>query len=118
MNGKVFRAPKRDRYGDPVDDDGNPIDMLDEFGLAYVGTIERVIIGGSSWNPRNTRGEVASTEGMIGCPRDGIKLQHGDRIDIDNVRYSIVGQRQWDYPHSLTGSNFGHYWVKAEAVTN
>jgi hypothetical protein len=128
--GEVYRAPNRDRYGDPVDDDGNPVDMLDPSGLCHIGRIDSLVMGGQSWSRVQTRGEVADTTGMIGCPVAGflplelpftlgeLKLTHGDRIDIDGVRYSVVGPRLWDYENSLTGTNFGRYWVHVTAATN
>jgi hypothetical protein len=118
ITGDLYRSAKRDRHGDPVDDDGNPVDLLDPDGLAFVGTIEDIVMGGLSSNSLNVRGEVASTDGMIGCPRAGIKLQHGDRIDIDSVRYQVVGPRLWDYPSALTGTDFTRYWVRVDAVLN
>jgi hypothetical protein len=54
---------------------------------------------------------------LIGCPRDAaIKLQNGDRIDIDSVRYAVIGPRLFDYDHALTGSPTRRYWVKVDAV--
>lgn len=128
--GEVYRAPARDRFGDPVDLDGNPVSMLDPEGHCHIGTLTGIVMGDLSSASVNTRGEVASTEGMISAPEDGLlpaelpfnlgemKLQHGDRIDIDEVRYSVVGPRMWDYPNTITGTSFGRYWVKVTAHTN
>src|SRR5690348_15056736 len=96
--------------------------MFDKDGLAFVGTLTDIVMGGMSWNSRNTRGEIADSAGMIGVPRVGLPatlpftigpshLVSGDRIDIDGVRYSVVGQRLWDYPNKLTDTQFSHYWV-------
>lgn len=112
LSGRVFRAPARNRHGDPVDEDGNPVDMLDEDGLAYVGTIGGVVLGGMSAQPSRSREETADTTGMVGCPAGAqVKLAFGDRIDIAGVRYRVTSPPKWDYPQSLTGTRFGYYWV-------
>ena len=92
--------------------------MFDQDGNAYVGIISGIIMGGQSVQPiRGRLAETASTEGMIGYPSsEAITLRHGDRIDISGVRYSVVGQPQWDYPHHLTGTSFGYRWHKVDAV--
>lgn len=120
MNGQVgtvFRAPLRDRHGDAIDPEGNPVDMTDEDGNAYVGQIKNIIMGGMSASPSMSREESSDTRGMIGCPRKAaVKLQFGDRIEINSVRYRVVSRPEWDYNQSLTGTDFGYYWVDIEGV--
>jgi hypothetical protein len=114
MEGIVYRAPKRDKNGDPTDDDGNVI-----RGLPEVGTIHGIIMGGQSVTPNWSRQESADTTGLIGCPTsEPVKLRHGDRVVINGLKYSVVGQPQWDYPHDLTGTDFGYYWCRVEATVN
>ena len=116
--GTVYRAPKRDRHGDPVDSDGSPVQPSGD-GVAKVGTLEGLIFGGQSVRPLPGRGEVASSEGLIGAPRNAaVKLQHGDRLDVDGTRYQVIGPRRFYYPHSITGTDLGLYWVRVEATVN
>lgn len=119
MNADVFRAPARDRHGDPVDSNGNPVSLTDKDGLAYIGTATNVIIGGQSVQPArgsDARGEWADTSGLIGLPRNGIKVQSGDRLVIDGIRYAVTGPRLWDAPHPTTGTNFPYYWINTTAA--
>lgn len=106
--GEVYRSQK-DRRGDPINgptvSEGN-----------HVGTISGVIVGGQSARSRDGREERSDTSGQLGCPRDGIKLEPGDRVVIQSVVYSIVGPREFDYPSSLTGDVFPYYWVDVRAV--
>lgn len=117
LSGKVFRAPKRDRYGDPVDDDGNPISMTDEEGLAFIGTLDDIIMGAQSASPSMGRQESSDTTGMIGCRRDlEPKLKLGDRIVINGTRYEVSAKPEWDFGHSFSGSTFfNRYWVDVRA---
>lgn len=103
MRVTVYRAPKRDTNGDPVDDFGNVIRIGSTGTL--VGTLD-AIIGGQSIATVNTRADVASTEGQIGVPTDtAIALEHGDTVVTeDGTRYRVNGPGFWGRPHSLTGS--------------
>ena len=113
--GSVFRAPLRDRHGDPIDEDGNPVNMLDEDGNAFVGEIKNIVMGGLSASPKMSYQETSDTRGMIGCPRKAsVKLKFGDRVNIDGVRYRVISNPEWNYPHMLTGTDFGFYWVDVE----
>lgn len=117
QTGSVFRAPMRDRHGDAIDEDGKPVDMLDEDGNAYVGDISGIVMGGLSASPSMSREESSDTRGMIGCPRKAVvRVQFGDRININNVRYRVTSNPEWDYPHDFTGTDFGYYWVNVEGV--
>lgn len=119
QTGLVFRAPLRDRHGDPIDEDGKPVDMLDDEGNAFVGEISRIVMGGLSASPKMAREESSDTRGMIGCPRKSkVKLQFGDRIDINGVRYRVISKPEWDYRHFLTGTDFGYYWVDVEGMVS
>lgn len=113
----VFRAPLRDRHGDAIDADGNPVDMLDEEGNAFVGRISKIVMGGMSASPSRSREESSDTRGMIGCPRRAaVKLKFGDRVEINGVRYRVISKPEWDYRSSLTGTDFGYYWVDIEGT--
>lgn len=112
---QVFRAPNRDRHGDPVDAEGNPVSMLDEEGNAYLGEIKGIIMGGLSAS-RNKRGEEsADTRGQIGCPiKSSITLRIGDRVEIRGARYAVISNPEWNYPNYLTGTKPSHYWLDVE----
>lgn len=117
--GRVFRAPLRDRHGDPVDVDGNPVDMLDADGNAFVGEVKRIIIGGMSASPTMGREESSDTRGMIGVPRkQAVAIQFGDRVEIGDVRYRVVSNPEWDYAHDMTGTDFGYYWLSVEGMVS
>lgn len=107
MIAAIFRPVARDRHGDPVED-GQPA------SVALVGTATDVIIGGQHWQSVKTRGEVASTDGYIGFPRNGLMPTQGDRLLIQGVRYQVVGKPEWDHEHPLTGSDLGYAWVRVE----
>jgi hypothetical protein len=120
-SGDVFRAPKRDRHGDPVESDGvTPVDLT-AHGDAFLGTLTNIIMGGQSASPSMGRQESSDTTGTIGCRRDFTpKLKLGDRIIIDGVEYQC-GPTEWDNDHSFTDSTVagtlggGIYWVKVSA---
>lgn len=113
--GLVFRAPYRDRHGDPIDSDGNPVDMLDDDGNAFVGEIRGIIMGGLSASPKMKGEESTDTRGQIGCPtKASITLQVGDRIEINSVRYRVISNPEWNYPSYLTGTKPSHYWLDVE----
>lgn len=115
----VYRAPKRDAHGDPVDDNGNPL-RLSGDGTTKIGTITGVILGGQSVAAVGTRGDVVSTEGQIGVPTAAaIALEHGDVLQLDNgTRYRITGPQLWGRPHSLTGTPARYAWWQATATVN
>ena len=114
---QVFRAPNRDRHGDPIDVDGNPVDMLDEEGNAFVGEIKGIIMGGLSASPTMKGEESTDTRGQIGCPtKSSIVLKVGDRVEINNVRYRVISNPEWNYPSYLTGTKPTHYWLDVEGV--
>lgn len=115
--GRIFRAPKRDRHGDPVDSSDNPVDMRDPEGLAFVGELKDIIMGGISASPSKGRQETSDTSGQIGCRTDlEPKVMFGDRIEIDGVRYQVTSQPEWGFGHSFSGSTFfNRYWVDVEA---
>lgn len=120
MNGQtglVFRAPLRDRHGDAIDANGNPVDMTDEDGNAFVGQIDKIVMGGMSASPTMSREESSDTRGMIGCPRRAaVRLQFGDRVNINGIRYRVVSAPEWDYRQGMTGTDFGYYWVDVEGT--
>jgi hypothetical protein len=120
VNVTVFRAPQRDAHGDPIDQDGNPV-RLSGDGVAKVGTITGLIVGGQKVTHVRTRGDVASTEGLIGVPTEAIRLQHGDILQtVDGLRYTVSGPALWGRPHSLTGSTVTarYTWWEATATVN
>lgn len=115
QTGRVFRAPKRDRHGDAVDDNGKPVDMVDAEGLAYVGVIKKIIMGGLSASPKMQRIEATDTGGQIGCPaKASVQLQIGDRIEINDVRYRVTSPPRWGYESFFSGTKFGYQWFDVE----
>jgi hypothetical protein len=116
--GKVFRAPKRDRHGDPINLDGSPVELMDEEGNAFIGTLTDIIMGGQSASRSKLMQETADTSGMLGCRRDlEPKLQLGDRVVIDGIKYEVASTpaQGWDHDHPFTGTNFNRYWVDVKA---
>jgi hypothetical protein len=115
MDGNVYRAPARNAHGDAIDADGNVIRLSD--GVALVGEINGIVMGGQSALPSRGRQESSDTSGQVGIPNtNAIKVQFGDRIEIDGVTYKVTSRPQWDYAHSLTGSPPSHYWLHVEST--
>jgi hypothetical protein len=121
--GVIYRAPAWNENGDPVDADGNIV-RLSGDSVANVGTIDGLIIGGSSGSTRTTetlsglRGDVVSTEGMLGFPsylRSDLWLQNGDIVEADGQRFKVVGPRLWGRPHGLTGRPARYQWTASTA---
>lgn len=117
LSGVVYRAPKRDRHGDAVDEDGNPVEMTGD-GLARVGVVKGIIMGGMSASPSMAQRETSDTTGQIGIPKKGntVQVKFGDRIDINGVRYRVTSKPEWDYRQYMSGTDFGFYWISVEGV--
>lgn len=115
MIADVHRTPARNDNGDPVDSSGNVI----RPDATSIGTITGLIIGGQSVSPRRDRQEASDTSGQIGIPKaNEIKVAFGDRLVIDGVTYKVTSRAEWDYVSDLSGYDFSHYWVHAEATVN
>jgi hypothetical protein len=87
---------------------------MDEDGNAFVGELVDIIMGGQSASRSKVMQETADTTGKIGCRRDLLpKLQLGDRIVIDGIKYEVAStpEQGWDNDHPFTGTNFNRYWV-------
>lgn len=113
MIGTLYRPVARDTNGDPVDADGNVI-RLSGDSAAKVGTITGIIIGARTVDELPVRGDVVSTEGLIGWPTNSpLQLQAGDILECDGQRFAISGPRLWGRPHSLTGSPSRYSWITA-----
>lgn len=116
MIGTVYRATRRNAHGDAVDGNGNVVRPSGNADV-LVGTITGIIMGGQSVAPSRGRQESSDTTGQIGCPTtEAVHLQFGDRIDIAGVRYKVTSRAEWDYPSSLTGTDFGYAWFHVEAT--
>ncbi|OQW34506.1 MAG: hypothetical protein A4E20_10830 [Nitrospira sp. SG-bin2] len=129
MIGKVFRAindtvgAKRDRHGDPVDDDGIPVGITDEDGAAYIGTIDDIWIsdvtpGAPTVATQSTLGapsrqETSDSNVSFCCPKDGIVLKYGDRVVVGNMKFEIKTNANWNDVNPLTGTDFGRFYVQA-----
>jgi hypothetical protein len=112
--GTVYRAAARNAHGDPVDTKGN-VTRLDGDNL--VGTVTGLVMGGQSVVQSGGRQESSDTSGQIGVPTAStVRIQFGDRVDIDGVRYQVTSRPEWDHASSLTGTTFGHYWVRVTAT--
>lgn len=110
--GDVFRAPKRNRHGDPIDDDGNPVGITDKEGLAFVGTIDNIVMGSMSATRTVDRQETSDSDGQLGILKsDPTQVRFGDRIVIDGSKYEVRSRPQWAHAHSMTTTNFPRYWV-------
>jgi hypothetical protein len=113
--GTLYRPAARDANGDPVDADGNVV-RLSGSGVAKVGTVTGIIIGARTVDALPVRGDVVSTEGLIGWPTNSaLQPQAGDVLEMDGQRFAISGPRVWGRPHSLTGSPSRYSWITATA---
>jgi hypothetical protein len=118
--GIVYRPVARDENGDPVEADGNIV-RLSGDDATKIGTVD-IIVGGTSGTTRSVqnlglRGDVVSTDGMLGFPADSpIQLQAGDVVETAGQRWSISGPVLWGWgPHSLTGNPPRFRWISATA---
>ena len=128
----MYRTPGRDRNGDPVDANGNPVAMYGD--TTYLGTLD-VVLSETQSNPVEPRltgsgggnvdrSETADVEVLLGAPRNAaILLRMGDRLVIADsegfgMRYHVIVPRLFDSPNSLT-PGWGHklYWVRGEPPT-
>ncbi|OBB57960.1 hypothetical protein A5757_19280 [Mycobacterium sp. 852013-51886_SCH5428379] len=117
MRVTVYRAPARNAHGDPVDQDGHPIRVGGNG--TNVGDIDGAILGGQSVERVSTRGDVVSTEGLIGVPVAAIALEIGDTlIAEDGTRLKVSGPALWGRPHSLTGAPARYRWHQVGALHN
>ena len=123
--GQVYRTPRRDAHGDPVDENGNVIRLRERGSTlpftppvslgsssTYVGEVKGILMGGLSASPSLSRQESSDTTGQIGIPNKNlIKVQFGDRIVIDGVKYKVTSRGRWDYPNSMSGTRPEYHWV-------
>jgi len=115
-SGDVFRAPKRDRHGDAINLDGSPVGLTDRDGNAFIGTINNIVVGAMSAVRVNDREEASDINGMLGILKTSSpRVQLGDRIVIDGVRYEVRSQPQWTHKHSMSGTDFPRIWVDVTA---
>jgi hypothetical protein len=114
--GIVYRAPLRDRNGDPVDENGKPV----RVGAAgtKVGTITGIIMGGGSASPSLAQQDSSNTTGQIGIPNrhNAIQVQFNDQILIDGVTYRVISNRLWTQANTMTGTKPKYTWVEVEGT--
>lgn len=119
-----------DRFGDPVDADGNV--MRPESPGTYLGTISGVVFGdlsveslsrgvdtSTSSGNATSRGDYAMTDGLIGFPRDApITVQARDVIVLPERgnRYQLLGPHQWRSANLFTGRVNRYYWLRAQGI--
>lgn len=109
--GRVYRAPQRNRHGDPVDSDGNVVEMLDD-GTCLVGEVKGLVMGWLSPSQQDDRAESSSGKTTIGVPNENtIHVQYGDRLLVDGVRYQVVSNGRWNYANSMTTTRPEYHWV-------
>lgn len=119
MLATVYRPAARDEHGDPVDENGAII-RLSGDSTARLGTVD-VIVGGASGNYRTVRdagmrGDVVSTDGMLGFRADGLQIRSGDIVEAGGQRWEISGPVLWGWgPHALTGRPPRRRWIAAVA---
>lgn len=121
--GTVYRPATRDANGDPVDADGNVVRLAGDETAAKIGTIDRLIIGGSSgvsrtsvYNLPSLRGDVVGTQDLIGFPSDSpVRLQAGDIVQVDGQRFAISGPVLFGGSHSLSGRPVRYSWISASS---
>lgn len=112
--GEVYRAPKRNAHGDPVDDQGNVIRVGADG--TKVGSIEGILMGGMSASLSMRRQESSNTTGQIGIPirKNPIKVQFGDMIVIDGVKFRVTQKPIWTYANTMSGTKPKYTWVQVE----
>ncbi|WP_348727424.1 hypothetical protein [uncultured Mycolicibacterium sp.] len=117
MLATVYRAPRRDQHGDAIAEDGTVIRV--GANGTEVGTVN-VILGGQSVQRTAARGDVVSTEGLIGVPADSAVMpRHGDTVALEDGRkLKVTGPMIWGRPHSLTGQPARYCWWNTTALHN
>lgn len=111
--GDVFRAPKRDRHGDPVELDGvTPVEITDKDGNAFIGTLTEILMGSVSATRVLGRQESADGGGQLGILKTQTpKVRFADRIVIGGQTFEVTSDPNWDAPHVMSGTVFPRYWV-------
>lgn len=120
--GTVYRPVARDRHGDPVDADGEIVELAGE-SVAKLGTLD-IILGGpanstlASVPQPQLRGYVVSVDGMLGWKVGSeIDLEAGDIVEVCGSRFLVRGNVLWgNRPHGLTGSPPRYKWIAAVAA--
>ena len=115
--GDVYRAVHgRNKHGDPIDDEGNVV-RPEKDGTLFVGEVKGILMGGLSASPGLARQESSNTTGQIGVPnKNAIKVQFGDRIVIDGVKYKVTSPPRWDYENSMSTTRPVYHWVSVEGT--
>ncbi|MCA2305153.1 hypothetical protein JF770_16435 [Mycobacterium intracellulare] len=121
--GTVYRPAGRNSDGDPVDADGNVVRLSGDDTNAKIGTINGLIIGGSSgvsrtseYNVPSLRGDVVAGANLIGWPSgDPIGLRAGDVLEVGGQRFSISGPTLFGPTHSITGRPMKYCWISASS---
>lgn len=118
LSAKVYRAVhSRDPHGDPIDTDGNVIRLEGNDG--YIGTVHGLIMGGQAPYSQLDRQESSNTTGQIGIPnKNTIKVQFGDRLVVNGVKYKVTSKGMWDYPQLMSGTPPEFHWVTVDATIN
>ncbi|BCO71429.1 hypothetical protein [Mycobacterium intracellulare] len=117
--GTVYRPAGRNEDGDPVDADGNVV----RDDTASIGTIDGLIVGGSSavsrtsvYNLPSLRGDVSYEQAMIGFPSTSpIQLRANDIVQIDGLRLQCAGPVLFGPTHSITGRATRYSWISASS---
>lgn len=118
LSAKVYRAVhSRDPHGDPIDADGNVTRLEGNDG--YIGTVYGLIMGGQAPYSQLDRQESSNTTGQIGIPnKNTIKVQFGDRLVVNGVKYKVTSKGMWDYPQLMSGTRPEFHWVTVDATIN
>lgn len=110
MTATLYRAPRRDEHGDPINDAGEVIHVGSDGTL--VGEINGIVMGGPSWRPINDRGDIVDTTGMVGVPvTEQHQPRHGDQLVIDGVKFFIQGPPQWMTRGLVATPPRFHWWT-------
>jgi hypothetical protein len=114
--GTLYRPAARDAHGDPVDEQGH-VTRVGSDGTE-VGQIHGLVLGGPSWHPVNTRGDVVDTTGLVGVlAAEPIQPQHGDTLVVDGITYKIHGRPQWA-TRGLVSTPPQYRWWTITAASN
>lgn len=108
-------AVRRNEHGDLVDADGHVVRSIGGHGYEITG----LVMGGPDWKLSDRRGDVVSTEDLLGVPTASkYQPQHDDTLVIDGVRYKVHGPPQWAHRSGLTGRKPRYRWLKITATAN
>jgi hypothetical protein len=125
-----MRGAIKVKYGDTIEvfrGGGHGINSDGPHG-SKVGEIAQVVLaeaktmrqtGFRAAGPQNQRSAAVSSQKDVFAPRHAdLKLEPGDHFRVKGERemYRVVGSRNLDNVHGMTGLDFGYYSIQVEVV--